>query len=470
MGLSRRTRALIALAVAVPTFAVGTANAATLSSDEPVPLGSRADAPEWDENGVNMAEAFRYTASADGPVDVVNVKLDRRFVTRRASAANARLIAGIYADANGQPGALLGKGQLDQLRPPCVEHGPDHRRRAREGQALLDRRHEPRRGDHAQDQHTRARHRPERHEPAQPHRSSRHLAGRPHVPRRLARLAVRGRALQRARLHQGRDRQRHRRRRRAARAAGRHRGHVRRHRRRVQVHRRQPRQVPRGRVPQQRRRAARLGAAVRVREVLPQRRRLPRHPLGDRGRAGLAVHERPPRHPCRRAGPTRSTRRSRSPTACTSPARACRSTGPATTAGTTSPATSAASRTSSRRSTRTPTRAGRTASITRSPGARTTRAAAASTRAAAVPTRTFGDGRLPPAPRGRARLDRRQGRQGLQRLRRDRARELPADQDLGAAEHQRADRLRPAPGRPDHPDRARRAASACTTRWPARRR
>ena len=41
----------------------------------------------------------------------------------------------------------------------------------------------------------------------------------------------------------------------------------------------------------------------------------------------------------------------------------------------------------------------------------------------------------------------------LQRLRRDRARELPADQGQRAAEPERADRLRPAPRRADHPDR-----------------
>jgi PKD repeat protein/type 1 glutamine amidotransferase len=115
MGLSRWTRALIALAVAVPAFAASTATASTLSSDEPVPLGSRADAGEWDENVANMAEAFRYSAAADGPVDVINVKLDRRWVTRRQSAANARLIAGIYADGNGRPGALLGKGTLNSF-------------------------------------------------------------------------------------------------------------------------------------------------------------------------------------------------------------------------------------------------------------------------------------------------------------------------------------------------------------------
>jgi PKD repeat protein/glucose/arabinose dehydrogenase len=112
---TRRVATLLVLA-ALPFAGASTAAAApTLSGDDPPALGSRADAPEWDENGANMAEAFRYTASADGPVDVINVKLDRRFVSRRASAANARLIAGIYADANGRPGALLGKGTLNSF-------------------------------------------------------------------------------------------------------------------------------------------------------------------------------------------------------------------------------------------------------------------------------------------------------------------------------------------------------------------
>ncbi|HEX5620366.1 MAG TPA: ThuA domain-containing protein [Solirubrobacteraceae bacterium] len=115
MGLSRWTRAVVTLAVVLPAFAAASANASTLSSDEPVPLGSRADAPTWDDNLAGMPEAWQYTAASSGPVDAVNVRLDRRFNSRRQSAANARLIAGIYADANGQPGALLGKGILNSF-------------------------------------------------------------------------------------------------------------------------------------------------------------------------------------------------------------------------------------------------------------------------------------------------------------------------------------------------------------------
>src|SRR5262245_19827586 len=68
MGLSRWTRALIALAVILPAFAASTATAATLSSDEPVPLGSRAIEPVIDRNTPGMIEAFDFVAKSDGPV------------------------------------------------------------------------------------------------------------------------------------------------------------------------------------------------------------------------------------------------------------------------------------------------------------------------------------------------------------------------------------------------------------------
>ena len=105
-----------------------------------------------------------------------------------------------------------------------------------------------------------------------------------------------------------------------------------------------------------------------------------------------------------------------------------------------------------------------------SSGARTTRAAAPSTPRSATPPTSFAEAQLPQAPRRRRPVGGRQGRPGLQRLRRDRARQLPADQDLGPAEPERADRLRPAPRRPHHPDRPRAARSACTTRSRRRRR
>ena len=97
--------------------------------------------------------------------------------------------------------------------------------------------------------------------------------------------------------------------------------------------------------------------------------------------------------------------------------------------------------------------AARWAPTTRSPGARTTRAAARSTPALGNTAGELRRRRPHDAPQGRDQLGRRRSRPGLQRLRRDRARELPADQDQRPAEPERADRLRPAPGRAHHPDR-----------------
>ncbi len=85
----------------------------------------------------------------------------------------------------------------------------------------------------------------------------------------------------------------------------------------------------------------------------------------------LGVPDRRPRHALDRARRPSRRRRSRSPTACTTPARACPSTGSARTSGTTSRPTCAAARTCWPRSTRRRTPAARWASTTPSPGART---------------------------------------------------------------------------------------------------
>ena len=89
------------------------------------------------------------------------------------------------------------------------------------------------------------------------------------------------------------------------------------------VPRRPARAVPRGRVPQHvRRRPRRTPQQAAFENYYQRRRRLPRHPLGDRDRARLDVPDRPPRHARRRARRPSRRRRSRSPTACTTPARA----------------------------------------------------------------------------------------------------------------------------------------------------
>ena len=179
--------------------------------------------------------------------------------------------------------------------------------------------------------------------------------------------------------------------------------------------------------------------------------------------ADAGPRDRRARWPCRWRRSSR--RRSRSPTASTTRRRTCPSTGTGPTPGTTSRPTSAASRTCSPRSSRirsarsrrarcsTGSPAARWAPTTRSPGARTTRAAARSTPRSATPRRASTRPTFQTHLDGRDRLGGRRGRPGLQRLRRDRARELPAGQDQRPAEPERADRLRPAPRRARHPDR-----------------
>ena len=230
------------------------------------------------------------------------------------------------------------------------------------------------------------------------------------------------------------------------------------------VHAREPRDLPRGRVPQHGHREPADGrAARRSSRRTSARAAVRRHRLGDRDRSVMAVPDRRPRHA--RVRPHRAAdghgeglrprpRREQVAPACT---------GSATTTGTTSPRTSAASRTCSRPWSRT-----RSA---RSRRAQTLDGIAGGTMGANHPVsfckdyqggRSFYTGArqhrrglrrdADHAPEGRDQLGRRHERPGLQRLRRDGPAQLPADEDRLAAEPAGADRLRPAPGRPDPPD------------------
>ena len=180
----------------------------------------------------------------------------------------------------------------------------------------------------------------------------------------------------------------------------------------------------------------------------------------------MGLPDRAPRAPAPTAPPwPRRARRSRSPTAGTRPARRCRSTGRAATASTTSRTTSAGARARARH--------GRREDLHRRDDD-----------GAGRPPRRVVQGlsgrpfllhqrrrqrrlrgpRRARAPRRRAAVDRRRGRPGVQRLRRDRAGQLPAGQDL--RQHglrqpgpEGADRLRRAPGRPRAADGARRRAA-----------
>jgi PKD repeat protein len=68
-------------------------------------VGTETVGPDVDNAPAGMAEAFRTTASTTGPVSWLTVYLD-------SSATASELVAGLYADASGKPGALLTSGRL----------------------------------------------------------------------------------------------------------------------------------------------------------------------------------------------------------------------------------------------------------------------------------------------------------------------------------------------------------------------
>ena len=73
-------------------------------------LGTDALAPSVDANNAGQPEAFSFTAKEDGPVDIINVYLERN--------SGRWLIAGIYNDNNGRPGQLLAQDSVTNLKLP----------------------------------------------------------------------------------------------------------------------------------------------------------------------------------------------------------------------------------------------------------------------------------------------------------------------------------------------------------------
>ena len=68
-------------------------------------VGAQTVQPTGDSNAAGVAEAFRTTATTSGAVGTLGVYVD-------TGTPATRLAAGIYADASGRPGALLGQGSL----------------------------------------------------------------------------------------------------------------------------------------------------------------------------------------------------------------------------------------------------------------------------------------------------------------------------------------------------------------------
>jgi len=73
-------------------------------------LGSPTLQSQVDFNSLGVAEAFQTTASACGTLTALRVYLD-------ASSTATNLVAGLYADAGGHPGALMAQGSSANLAP-----------------------------------------------------------------------------------------------------------------------------------------------------------------------------------------------------------------------------------------------------------------------------------------------------------------------------------------------------------------
>jgi outer membrane protein assembly factor BamB len=86
----------------------GTVRAFAPGSGPPPPppgqqlLGTNTIGSQVDQNATGQAEAFEATATASGALANLNVYLD-------SGSATTKVVAGIYADASGHPGALLGQ-------------------------------------------------------------------------------------------------------------------------------------------------------------------------------------------------------------------------------------------------------------------------------------------------------------------------------------------------------------------------
>jgi hypothetical protein len=73
-------------------------------------LGSQIIETALDSNPLGIAEAFQVTATASGKIGAISIYLD-------ASSTVTRLVAGVYADSAGRPGALLSQSATSQLNP-----------------------------------------------------------------------------------------------------------------------------------------------------------------------------------------------------------------------------------------------------------------------------------------------------------------------------------------------------------------
>ena len=120
---------LIALAMGIAMLGSSVSGAASV-----VLLGDQTVLPAGDSNSAGSAEAFKATATTTGTVATLSVYVD-------TGSTATTLIAGLYADAAGKPGALLGSGGLSGPGLERLEHDRDDQRRSGHVRnRLLDRR------------------------------------------------------------------------------------------------------------------------------------------------------------------------------------------------------------------------------------------------------------------------------------------------------------------------------------------
>jgi outer membrane protein assembly factor BamB len=97
--LARARQTLIRFAVSLFLIAAFPLQAAVI-------VGSTTVQPQVDSNPAGTAEAFKTTASAAGTITSLSIYVD-------ASSTATKLVAGLYADSSGRPGALLTQGTLN---------------------------------------------------------------------------------------------------------------------------------------------------------------------------------------------------------------------------------------------------------------------------------------------------------------------------------------------------------------------
>jgi len=101
--MSLRGVCTIIMSAALLALSPAAAHAATA-------IGSMAVQPQMDSNSAGAAEAFKATAVASGQVTTLQIYVD-------SLSQATRLVAGIYADNSGHPGALLAQGSRTTVAP-----------------------------------------------------------------------------------------------------------------------------------------------------------------------------------------------------------------------------------------------------------------------------------------------------------------------------------------------------------------